>query len=65
MKVNGVSDESMDCGTNDSKTLRNLYGPAHSFNPTFGSMPPAPPLPPQLMARLAKKLKIQIYLHFL
>ncbi|KAJ8673617.1 hypothetical protein QAD02_004879 [Eretmocerus hayati] len=51
-KENGFQDDSMDCGTSEANLHRNYYIPESSHNPAFGAMPPAPPLPPQLMARL-------------
>lgn len=44
-------DESMECETNETKTFSNMHGSTSSFNPTFSIIPPAPPLPPQLMSR--------------
>lgn len=55
-KRNGVVDESMECEVNETKTYGNMYGSSSSFNPAFSIMPPAPPLPPQLMARLVSNL---------
>lgn len=51
-KTNGFLENSMDCETNDVKSLKNMYMPGPSFDPALGGIPPAPPLPPQLMARL-------------
>ncbi|XP_058789961.1 survival motor neuron protein isoform X2 [Phymastichus coffea] len=44
--------ENMDYETNEIKSFKNFYNPSSSFNPNFGAIPPAPPLPPQFMARL-------------
>lgn len=49
-KTNGFQSQQMDCETNEPKSLKNMYtaGPSN-FN--IGAIPPAPPLPPQLMAK--------------
>ncbi|XP_001599489.1 survival of motor neuron protein isoform X1 [Nasonia vitripennis] len=51
-KMNGVAGNQMDCESDEFHSLKNMYVPGPSFDPAMGSMPPAPPLPPQLMARL-------------
>ncbi|XP_014232335.1 survival motor neuron protein [Trichogramma pretiosum] len=50
-KVNGFHVNDSDI-VNESKLFNNMYMTAPSFNPPMSSIPPAPPLPPQLMARL-------------
>ncbi|XP_014210289.1 survival motor neuron protein [Copidosoma floridanum] len=51
-KVNGFQDHQMDYEVSRDKSLKNMCAPGLSFNPDIGAIPPAPPLPPQLMARL-------------
>nr|XP_034193461.1 survival motor neuron protein isoform X1 [Osmia lignaria] len=48
-KYNG---EKMDCESEDTKTYKHHFMSGRSFNSTADMMPPAPPLPPQLMAKL-------------
>ncbi|XP_011504693.1 PREDICTED: survival motor neuron protein [Ceratosolen solmsi marchali] len=51
-KSNGLSYNPMDFDTNETKTLKNMYMPGSSFSNDISTIPPAPPLPPQFMARL-------------
>jgi len=51
-KINGFQDPRMDYESSEAKSLKNMYVPGLSFNSDIGAIPPAPPLPPQLMARL-------------
>ncbi|XP_003703417.1 survival motor neuron isoform X2 [Megachile rotundata] len=44
--------EKMDCESEDAKTYKHHFMSGPSFNSTAEIMPPAPPLPPQLMAKL-------------
>ncbi|KOC66305.1 Survival of motor neuron protein [Habropoda laboriosa] len=48
-KYNG---EKMDCESEETKTYKHYFMPGPSFNAAADIMPPAPPLPPQLMAKL-------------
>lgn len=48
---NGTSGEKMDCESEETKHFKNFL-PGSSFNSALDMMPPAPPLPPQLMAKL-------------
>lgn len=48
-KYNG---EKMECDAEDPKPYKHQFMPGPSFAATVDSMPPAPPLPPQLMAKL-------------
>ncbi|XP_076646588.1 survival motor neuron isoform X2 [Halictus rubicundus] len=49
-KYNG---EKMECDTEDTKPYKSQFMPGPSFTATLESMPPAPPLPPQLMAKIS------------
>ncbi|CAK9824983.1 Survival motor neuron protein [Anthophora retusa] len=44
--------EKMDCESEETKTYKQHFMPGPSFNSAADIMPPAPPLPPQLMAKL-------------
>ncbi|OAD55177.1 Survival motor neuron protein [Eufriesea mexicana] len=44
--------EKMDCESEDTKEYKHHFMPGPSFNSIADIMPPAPPLPPQLMAKL-------------
>ncbi|XP_046822653.1 survival of motor neuron protein isoform X1 [Vespa crabro] len=50
-KVNGVVDENMEFDF-EAKASQNFINSDPSFNSFLNMMPPAPPLPPQLMAKL-------------
>lgn len=43
--------EKMDCESEETKTYKQHFMPGSSFNSMIDMMPPAPPLPPQLMAK--------------
>lgn len=47
-KVNG---EKMDCDTEDCELPKNTFMAGPSFDLPMDGIPPAPPLPPQLMAK--------------
>lgn len=47
----GTLGEKMDCESEGTKHFKSFM-PGPSFNPALDMMPPAPPLPPQLMAKL-------------
>ena len=51
-KINGFSERLMDCESSEANKFKNIYMPSTSFNIASNVVPPAPPLPPQLMARL-------------
>ncbi|CAK9804500.1 Survival motor neuron protein [Anthophora plagiata] len=44
--------DKMDCESEETKTYKQHFMPGPSFNSAADVMPPAPPLPPQLMAKL-------------
>lgn len=44
--------DKMDCESEDTKSYKHHFMSEPSFNSTADIMPPAPPLPPQLMAKL-------------
>ncbi|KOX77745.1 Survival motor neuron protein [Melipona quadrifasciata] len=48
-KYNG---EKMDCESEETRSYKHQFIPGPSFNSITDIMPPAPPLPPQLMAKL-------------
>ncbi|KAF3426689.1 hypothetical protein E2986_05721 [Frieseomelitta varia] len=48
-KYNG---EKMDCDSEETRSYKHQFVPGPSFNSFTDIMPPAPPLPPQLMAKL-------------
>lgn len=48
-KSNG---EKMDCESEETRSYKHQFIPGPSFNSITDIMPPAPPLPPQLMAKL-------------
>lgn len=47
-KYNG---EKMDCDSEEANAYKHQFIPGPSFNSMTDIMPPAPPLPPQLMAK--------------
>ena len=47
-KYNG---EKMDCESEETRSYKHQFVPGPSFNSIADIMPPAPPLPPQLMAK--------------
>lgn len=47
-----IKGERMDYDTEDPRLFKTNFMPGPSSNPTLCGMPPPPPLPPQLMARL-------------
>ncbi|XP_015596345.1 survival motor neuron protein isoform X2 [Cephus cinctus] len=51
-KTNGDPTEKMECDAEDFKQFKNVFPQASSFSSGLGMMPPAPPLPPQLMSRM-------------
>lgn len=52
MNSRKYSGEKMDCESEETKTYKHQFMPGTSFNVMADTMPPAPPLPPQLMAKL-------------
>jgi len=50
--ANGSTAERMDYESERSRLPKSVFNPGASFNSTYGIMPPAPPIPPQLMAKL-------------
>ncbi|XP_014483338.1 PREDICTED: survival motor neuron protein [Dinoponera quadriceps] len=47
-----MNGEKMDCDTEDPRLYKNSFMPGPFFDMSIDGVPPAPPLPPQLMAKL-------------
>ncbi|XP_043277524.1 survival motor neuron protein [Venturia canescens] len=51
-EVNGSLGERMDFENEHQSMPKNVFNSGSTFNSSYGIMPPAPPLPPQLMSKL-------------
>ncbi|KAG7197962.1 hypothetical protein KM043_016197 [Ampulex compressa] len=51
-KFNGIIGEKMDCNSDETRPFKHFFMPGPSFASATDTIPPAPPLPPQLMAKL-------------
>lgn len=49
--MNGSTGERMDYESEKPRLPKGIFNPGASFNSMYGIMPPAPPIPPQLMAK--------------